>query len=58
MVMVQNKLYDNMDLPFVHSHSFANIPDVTVQIITNAQQDREGNILALVELTHCSGSKT
>ena len=40
---------------FAHSHSLANIPNITIQIVANAQQNRQRNILALVELTHCTG---
>jgi hypothetical protein len=37
------------------TNSLANISDVTIQIIANAQQNRQRNILTLVELTHCTG---
>ena len=31
---------------------FANVPDVTIQILTDAQQDRKGNLFILIKLAH------
>lgn len=53
--LLQKELYEKPDLVLVRSHSLTYISDVTVQVITNAQQNREGHFFPLIQFCPCSG---
>ena len=54
---MQKELYEKPDSVLVRSHSLTYISDVTVQVITNAQQNREGHFFPLIQFRPCSGCK-
>ena len=55
LTILQKELYEKPDSVLVRSHSLTYISDVTVQVITNAQQNREGHFFPLIQFCPCSG---
>ena len=51
------ELYEKPDSILVRSHSLTNISNVTIQIVADAQQNREGHFFPLIQFRPCSGCK-
>lgn len=51
---IAKAMYNKQDLFPFGFYSLANIPDVAVQVVTDAKENREGNFLSFVQFAHCS----
>ena len=56
-IILQKELYEKPDSILVRSHSLTNISNVTIQIVADAQQNREGHFFPLIQFRPCSGCK-
>ena len=56
-IILQKELYEKPDSILVRSHSLTNISNVTIQIVADAQQNREGHFFPLIQFRPCPRRK-